>query len=94
MLCFLETLVLRFALFSYYRRNAEIVKDSIPLLLSKQSLKKCQAVTHMITDKVAIFGNKIDLHLSTSGHYCVDIIPNFTSNEPSQEVLRNIRKYT
>ena len=48
----------------------------------------------MITDKVAIFGNKIDLHLSTSGHYCVDIITNFTSNEPSQEVLRNIRKYT
>ena len=41
----------------------------------------------MITDKVAIFGNKIDLHLSTSGHYCVDNVPHFTSNEPSEEVL-------
>ena len=41
----------------------------------------------MIADKAAIFGNKIDLHLSTSGHYCVDIIPNFTSNEPSEEIL-------
>ena len=34
----------------------------------------------MITDKAAIFENKINLHLSTSGHYCVDITPNFTSN--------------
>ena len=41
----------------------------------------------MITDKAAIFDNKIDLDLSASGHYCVDIIPNFTSNEPSEEVL-------
>ena len=41
----------------------------------------------MITDKAAIFGNNIDLHLSTSGHYCVDIVPNFTSNDPSEEKL-------
>ena len=41
----------------------------------------------MITDKAAIFGNKIDLHLSTSGHYFVDIVSNFTSNEPSEKVL-------
>ena len=34
----------------------------------------------MITDKAAIFGNKFDLLLSTSGHYFVDIVPNFTSN--------------
>ena len=55
--------------------NAEIVKENIPLLLSKQSLK-CQVVIDMITDKAAIFGNKIDLHLSTSADYCVGT--NFT----------------
>lgn len=41
----------------------------------------------MITDEGAIFGNKVNLPLSTSGHYCVYIIPNFTSNETSEEVL-------
>ena len=55
--------------------------------MCKQSLKKCQAAIDMITDKAAIFGSKIDLNLSTSGDYCVDILPNFTSNEPSEEVL-------
>lgn len=40
----------------------------------------------IIIDKSTIFSNKIDLHLSTSGHY-VDIILKFTSNEPSGEVL-------
>ena len=69
------------------KTNAEIVKENIPLLLSKHSLKKCQAVTDMNTDKAAILGNRIDLHLSTSGHYCLDIIPNFTSNKPSKEAL-------
>ena len=41
----------------------------------------------MIIDKSTIFSNKIDLHLSTSGHHYVDIILKFTSNEPLGEVL-------
>ena len=27
------------------------------------------------------------MHLSTRGHYCVDIIPSFTSNEPLEDLL-------
>ena len=46
----------------------------------------------MITDKAAIFGSKIDLHLLTSGHYCVDIVPKFTSNGPSEE--SNKKRFT
>ena len=42
---------------------------------------------NMIIDKSTTFSNKIDLHLSTSGHHYVDIILKFTSNEPSGEVL-------
>ena len=48
--------------------NGEIVKENIPLLLNKQSPKKCQTRIDLINDKVAIFGNKIDLHFSSSGH--------------------------
>ena len=57
--------------------NAEIVKENIPLLLSKRSLKKCDTIIDMINDKAIIFGNEIELHLSTSGHDCVDIVPKF-----------------
>ena len=35
--------------------DAEIVKEKISLLLSKQSLKNAQAVTHITNDKVSVF---------------------------------------
>ena len=57
--------------------NPEIVKENIPLLLSKLFLKKCQTVIHMSTDKAAIFGNEFNLLFSTSGYYCVDIVRKF-----------------
>ena len=47
----------------------------------------------MITDKAVIFGENVDLHFLTSGHYCADIVPNFTSNRPSEEVHTYVRKY-
>ena len=52
--------------------NAGIVKKTL-LLLSKQSTKKCQKRIDMINHKAVIFRNKINLHFSTSGHYCVDM---------------------
>ena len=37
--------------------------------------------------KATIFGEKVVLHQSTNGHYCIDILPIFTSNNKWQEVL-------
>ena len=54
----------------------EIVKDNIPLLLSKQSLKQVGATINMQNNKAIIFDTEANLHLSTSGHYCVEIYPN------------------
>ena len=58
------------------KTSCEIVKDNIPLLLSKQSLKQVGATINMQNDKAIIFDTEANLHLSTSGHYCVEIYPN------------------
>ena len=57
------------------RINAEIVKENIPLLLSKTSLKRARTVIDMNNDK------------STSGHYCIEIFPSFIEKELIEEVL-------
>ena len=56
--------------------SCEIVKENIPLLSSKQFLKRAKVIINMQNDKAITFDTEIDLHLSTSGHYCVEIYPN------------------
>ena len=41
----------------------------------------------MNEDKATIFGEEVVLHQSTSGHYCIDILPTFTTDNTCQEVL-------
>ena len=56
------------------------------MLLSKTLLKKCGTIVNMNNNK-ATFGEQVVLYQSTSGHYCFDILPIFTSNNKCQEVL-------
>ena len=56
--------------------SCEIVKGNIPLLLSKQSLKRAGAIINMQNNEAIIFDTEVDFHLSTNGHYCVEIYPN------------------
>ena len=49
----------------------EVIKKDIPLLLSKASLKK--ACLDLKNDKALMCGQEIQLQLTSSGHYCVDI---------------------
>ena len=71
----------------YHKINAEIVDENIPLLLSKSSLKRCQTNINMCHDKANIFNKEIQLHQSTSGHYCIDILPKFEPQQPMSEVV-------
>ena len=50
-----------------------VIKKDIPLLLSKGSLKKAGACLDLKNDKALMFGQEIQLQLTSSGHYCVDI---------------------
>ena len=70
-----------------YYIDAEIVKEKIPLLLSKQSLKNAEAVIDIANDKIKAFGRDVDLYFSTGGHYCLDIFPiKFDANK-IEEIL-------
>ncbi|XP_039900576.1 uncharacterized protein LOC120741662 [Simochromis diagramma] len=53
--------------------ESEVVPVDIPLLLSKTSLKKAGTVLDMENDSVVMFKQPVPLELTSSGHYCVDI---------------------
>ena len=70
--------------------KAEIVKENIPLLFSKSSLKKAQTVIALDNDKATIFSKEISLHQSTSGHNYIDISP--SSNCSNTEEILHLEK--
>ena len=41
----------------------------------------------MNNDKATVFNKKIDLHFSSSGHYCINIVPEFKTTEVCEKVL-------
>ena len=51
----------------------EVIKIDILLLLSKASLKKAEACLDSENDKALMIGQEIQLQLTSSGHYCVNI---------------------
>ena len=53
--------------------EAEVVDCELPLLLSKESLKRAKTVLDLNKDKVTMFGEQIDVNFTSSGHYCVNI---------------------
>ena len=53
--------------------EAEVVDCELPLLLSKDSLKRAKTVLDLNNDKVSMFGEQIDVNFTSSGHYCVSI---------------------
>ena len=53
--------------------NAHVVENNIPLLLSRQSLKKADAVMDFSKDKVVMLGETVSLHTTKSGHYCIPL---------------------
>ncbi|CAC5407522.1 unnamed protein product [Mytilus coruscus] len=53
--------------------ETEVVDCEIPLLLSKDSLKRAQTVLDLHNDKVTMFGKPVDVHFTSNGHYCINI---------------------
>ena len=61
--------------------QVESVKENIPLLFSKDSLKKAGTILDMINDKSIMFGKDVPLHFSTNGHHAIDIFPKGENTE-------------
>jgi hypothetical protein len=56
------------------RIDVEVVDVDIPLLLSKDSLKKARASLDIEHDKVVMFEELINVDFTSSGHYCINIL--------------------
>lgn len=77
--------------------STEVVNCDIPLLLSKDSLKKANTVLNLSNDSATMFGEPVRLNFTSSGHYCVNLKGDNSSVEANQieEVLTtvNTKKY-
>ena len=51
----------------------DVIPNDIPLLLSKESMKKGKAKLNFINDSITIFGNEIPLQTTSTGHYLLCI---------------------
>ena len=51
----------------------DVVDCQIPLLLSKESMKKANTQIDFKSDTVQMFGSSIKLSFTSSGHYCISL---------------------
>lgn len=54
--------------------ETEVVPVDIPLLLSKTSLKRAGAVLDLQNDTAIMFKHPVTLELTSSGHYCINLM--------------------
>ena len=65
--------------------RTHVVDCEIPLLMSRQSLKRAHCKIDFVHDKVFMFGEEVPVKISRSGHYCVPL-----TNDDKQETIHNI----
>ena len=63
--------------------EANIVKNHIPLLLSRASTKRAQMVLYFETDTAEFLGYKVNLYCTSSGHYCLPLTNLLLQNKPN-----------
>ena len=51
----------------------EVIENDIPLLLSKDAMKKVNTYIDFANDEIIILNKEIPVKLITSGHYCIPI---------------------
>ena len=63
-----------FNICSYLSKNYHwCCKKNIPLLLSKESMKKANTKIDFWQDKISIFGKIVDITCTSIGHYCIKV---------------------
>ena len=51
--------------------STEVIENDIPLLLSKEAMKKVKTYIDFSEDKIIVFDEEAPVKFSTSGHYCI-----------------------
>jgi len=67
--------------------KTEVVECKIPLLLSKESLAKAEVVIDIGKDHVMMFGQKVNIQTTSTGHYCVNIMRNDKERTDDENVV-------
>ena len=65
--------------------NTDVVESSIPLLLSKTAMKKANTILDFEKDCAFMFGNKLPLKCTISGHYYIPL--NRPSNKSEESLV-------
>ena len=52
---------------------AEVIENDIPLLLSKDTMKKANTYIDFSNDNIIILNKEVPLKFTTSGHYCIPV---------------------
>ena len=60
--------------------SCHVVKSTIPFLWSKRSMAKAGVVLNLPEDSALIMGKKVDLDLTSAGHYSLQILPKSNEN--------------
>ena len=53
--------------------ESDIVETDVPLLLSKDAMKRAETEINFVTDTVRMFGQEQDVFITSSGHYAVPL---------------------
>ncbi|CAF2215355.1 unnamed protein product [Rotaria magnacalcarata] len=65
--------------------ETDVIDSDIPLLLSRSAMKKANTKLDFTQDSAVMLGKVIPLSCTSSGHYCIPVIPNVG-------ILKKIRK--
>ena len=63
--------------------KTDVIESSLPLLLSKASMKKANTNINFKDDKVTMFGEEVSVKVTKSGHYAVPL-------NQSEEIMKDI----
>ena len=53
--------------------TTDVMEYDIPLLLSKEAMKKAKTQTDFQEDKINIFDQKVKIYFTSTGHYCIKL---------------------
>ena len=53
--------------------NTDVVRNDIPLLMSRSAMKRSNMVLDFVNDTVQVLGDTIRLESTFSGHYCIPL---------------------
>ena len=72
----------------WIRLSADVVDSNIPLLLSKESMKRLKVKLDLENDVAEIFGVSQNLDCTSSGHYLIPLY----DHDPSRQLLVQSQK--